>query len=411
MKLLNKNFILLVGSQLFSVFGAAIVQFAISLYVLDKTGSMATFSLVLSLSMVSRIIFLPFGGIVADRFPKRKLMIIMDFIYFLMALILAFGIFKGYGIIIMAIVSIVLGIVSSFETPIVQSSIPIVCTRENIPQANGIINSVAMLSNIIAPILAGIIYSYKNSYISFIISSIFFLLAVICEIFLVIKQDNLEKVKGSVFKIVKDDTAQTINYLKNNNIIIKICLVAFLINLIISSFITVVIPYTVRIKWSIGEELFGFMNMLFAIGGLMGSILVSIIASKIKGDGISKMFLAGSMIFAFLVLPYSGIYNNITSFCIMTGIVTISNGIFTMVSIQLISYIQIITEEKLLGRVISFIMMISVLAMPMGQMVYGYLGQFIIGQNAVILITVVAILSALTTIYSRNIFRKLELNN
>lgn len=153
------------------------------------------------------------------------------------------------------------------------------------------------------------------------------------------------------------------------------------------------------------------MNMLFAIGGLMGSILVSIIASKIKGDGISKMFLAGSMIFAFLVLPYSGIYNNITSFCIMTGIVTISNGIFTMVSIQLISYIQIITEEKLLGRVISFIMMISVLAMPMGQMVYGYLGQFIIGQNAVILITVVAILSALTTIYSRNIFRKLELNN
>lgn len=180
MKLLNKNFILLVGSQLFSVFGAAIVQFAISLYVLDKTGSMATFSLVLSLSMVSRIIFLPFGGIVADRFPKRKLMIIMDFIYFLMALILAFGIFKGYGIIIMAIVSIVLGIVSSFETPIVQSSIPIVCTRENIPQANGIINSVAMLSNIIAPILAGIIYSYKNSYISFIIFSIFFLLAVIC---------------------------------------------------------------------------------------------------------------------------------------------------------------------------------------------------------------------------------------
>ena len=410
MKLLNRNFIFLIGSQLFSVFGAAIVQFAISLYVLDKTGSIGTFSLVLSLSMIARIVFLPFGGIVADRFPKKKLMIIMDFIYFIMALILVFGILKGYGIFVMTLVSIVLGVVSSFETPIVQSAIPMVCTKENIPQSNGIINSIAMLSNIIAPVLAGVIYSYENAHISFIISSFFFLLAVVCEFLLIIKQDNLEKIKGSIFKIVKDDTEETINYLKNNNIIIKICLVAFLINLVISSFISVVIPYTVRIKWSVGGELFGVMNMLFAIGGLGGSILVSIIASKIKGDSISKLFFTGSILFILLVIPYSGIYNNNFSFWVMTGIVTISNGIFTMISVQLISFVQIMTDEKLLGRVMSFIMMISVIAMPIGQMVYGYLGQFIIGQNAIILIIVVSLLSTLTTIYSKNIFKKLELN-
>lgn len=410
MKLLNKNFIFLVGSQLFSVFGAAIVQFAISLYVLDKTGSMGTFSLVLSLSMIARVVFLPFGGIVADRFPKKKLMIIMDFLYFIMALILAFGIMNGQGIFVMAIVSIILGVVSSFETPVVQSAIPIVCTKENIPQANGIINSIAMLSNIIAPVLAGVIYNYKNAHISFIISSFFFLLAVLCEFLLVIKQDNLEKIKGSVLKIVKEDSCQTISYLKNNTIIVKICLVAFLINLVISSFISVVIPYTVRIKWSVGEELFGVMNMLFAIGGLGGSILVSIIASRIKGDSISKLFLSGSISFLLLVIPYSGIYSNNFSFWIMTGIVTISNVIFTMISVQLISFIQMMTDEKLLGRVMSFIMMISILAMPMGQMVYGYLGQFIIGQNAVILIISVAILSALTTMYSRNIFRKIKID-
>ncbi|QQK08188.1 MFS transporter [Miniphocaeibacter halophilus] len=409
MKLLNKNFIFLVGSQLFSVFGTAISQFAISLYVLDKTGSMGIFSLVLSLSMISRIIFLPFGGIVADRLPKKKLMIVMDFSYLIMVLAIAIGVVKGNTILIMGIISIILGVVSSFETPVVQSAIPLVCKEEQIPKANGIINSVAMLSNILAPVLAGIIYNFNKAYNIFIVSGLFFLIAVICEIFLTIKQKESKKTGSSPVNIVVEDTKETLVYLKDNMLIVRICLVTFLLNMVISSFTIVVLPYTVRVGWSIGDELYGVMNTLFAIGGLSGSIAVSTLLSKINGNNIIKMLLISSFIFLLLVIPYSGIYNNLTSFWIMVALITLLEGIFTMVSIQLISFVQLITDKEIMGRVMSFMMMISMLAMPLGQIVYGMLGKLIIGKWAVIIIMVIAFISILITIYSRNIFKEVKI--
>ncbi|HHX68812.1 MAG: MFS transporter [Miniphocaeibacter sp.] len=408
MKLINKNFLLLVGSQLFSVFGTTISQFAISLYVLDKTGSMGIFSLVLSLSMISRIIFLPFGGIVADRLPKKKLMLTMDFIYLIMVLAMAIGVIKGNTILIMGIISIVIGVVSSFETPVVQSAIPLVCTKEQIPKANGIINSVAMLSNILAPVLAGIIYNFNKAYNIFIVSGVFFLIAIICEIFLTIKQEESKKNTGSPVDIVVEDTKETVLYLKDNLLIVKICLVTFLLNMVISSFITVVLPYTVRVNWLIGDELYGVMNTLFAIGGLGGSIIVSTLLSKINGSNIIKMLLINSFVFLLLVIPYSGIYSNLTSFWLMTILITFLEGIFTMVSVQLISFVQLITDKDIMGRIMSFILMISMLAMPLGQIVYGMLGKFIIGKWAILIIMIISFISILIAIYSRNIFKEVK---
>lgn len=408
MKLINKNFLLLVGSQLFSVFGTTISQFAISLYVLDKTGSMGIFSLVLSLSMISRIIFLPFGGIVADRLPKKKLMLTMDFIYLIMVLAMAIGVIKGNTILIMGIISIVIGVVSSFETPVVQSAIPLVCTKEQIPKANGIINSVAMLSNILAPVLAGIIYNFNKAYNIFIVSGVFFLIAIICEIFLTIKQEESKKNTGSPVDIVVEDTKETVLYLKDNLLIVKICLVTFLLNMVISSFITVVLPYTVRVNWLIGDELYGVMNTLFAIGGLGGSIIVSTLLSKINGSNIIKMLLINSFVFLLLVILYSGIYSNLTSFWLMTILITFLEGIFTMVSVQLISFVQLITDKDIMGRIMSFILMISMLAMPLGQIVYGMLGKFIIGKWAILIIMIISFISILIAIYSRNIFKEVK---
>ena len=76
----NKNLHLLIGSQLFSVLGTTIVQFVISLYVLDITKSAFTFSVITSLSVVGRLVCLPFCGVLADRLPKRNLMLFMDFL-------------------------------------------------------------------------------------------------------------------------------------------------------------------------------------------------------------------------------------------------------------------------------------------------------------------------------------------
>ncbi|WP_100065254.1 MFS transporter [Miniphocaeibacter massiliensis] len=411
MKLLNKNFLFLVGSQLFSVFGTAIAQFAISLYVLDKTGSMGIFSIVLSLSMVSRVLFLPFGGIVADRLKKRKLMIAMDFSYLIMTIGLSIGVVLENSILVLGIISILLGVVSSLETPVVQSAIPLVCKSEDIPQANGIINSIAMLSNLLAPVLASVIYNFQKAYIVFIVSSICFLFAVICEILLKIEQENIKNINGKIMKIVYLDTKETITYLKENVIIAKIGSITFLLNLFISSFINVVIPFTARVVWEVSDESFGVMNMMFSVGGLGGSILVSVLAKKISGRDISKMLVLNSFIFLSLIFAYIGIFDKNISFWIVTIITSILLGVFTMISVQLISYIQMVTNNEILGRVMSFIMMISMLAMPVGQLFFGSLQKFTSGGEIAVIIGAISLISIIISVFSNKIFNNVNLKD
>lgn len=180
----NKNFNLLIGSQLFSVLGTTIVQFVISLYVLDITKSALTFSVIASLSIVGRLICLPFCGVLADRLPKRNLMLLMDCLY----LVLSIGLFLvtrlENPVTAIGILTVIIGMVSAFETPVVQSAIPIICKEEEIPRANGIISSIGTLGTVLGPILAGIIYRFDAVYQIFMITAALFLIAIFCEVLL-----------------------------------------------------------------------------------------------------------------------------------------------------------------------------------------------------------------------------------
>lgn len=66
-KLFSKNFTLLVLGQVSSLFGNYIIKFALSMYVLDTTGSATIFASILSIATIPTILLSPLGGILADR--------------------------------------------------------------------------------------------------------------------------------------------------------------------------------------------------------------------------------------------------------------------------------------------------------------------------------------------------------
>lgn len=77
-KLFTPNFILLILSQLTSLFGNFILKLALSMFVLDVTGSAAVFAGILSLAAIPTILLSPFGGILADRCNRRNIMVALD---------------------------------------------------------------------------------------------------------------------------------------------------------------------------------------------------------------------------------------------------------------------------------------------------------------------------------------------
>lgn len=76
--LLSRDFVLLVAGQGISLFGNMMLRFAMSMWVLDKTGSATIFASVLAISIVPTILLSPFGGVLADRVNRRTIMVALD---------------------------------------------------------------------------------------------------------------------------------------------------------------------------------------------------------------------------------------------------------------------------------------------------------------------------------------------
>lgn len=75
----NRDFTLVVIGQIISLFGNAILRFALPLYLLRKTGSSTVFGIVTAVSFIPMVVLSIIGGILADRVNKRNIMVTLDF--------------------------------------------------------------------------------------------------------------------------------------------------------------------------------------------------------------------------------------------------------------------------------------------------------------------------------------------
>ena len=89
----SRDFTLVVIGQIISLFGNAILHFALPLYLLRETGSSALFGVVTACSFLPMVILSPIGGAVAGRVNKRSMMAGLDF--FTAGLILMYALVRG----------------------------------------------------------------------------------------------------------------------------------------------------------------------------------------------------------------------------------------------------------------------------------------------------------------------------
>ena len=185
-KLNNKNFIMVLFGQIISLFGNAILRFALPLYLLNETGSASLFGFVSAIAFFPLIILMPLGGIIADRLNKRNIMVILDITTAAITLLFALLLGKLNIILLLCCVLILLYGIQGIYQPTVQASIPLLVPQNTIMQGNAMINLVSSLSNLIGPILGGILFSQFGIYPILYVSIICFFFSAIMELFITI---------------------------------------------------------------------------------------------------------------------------------------------------------------------------------------------------------------------------------
>lgn len=157
--LLSRDFVLLVAGQGISLFGNVMLRFAMSMWVLDETGSATIFASVLAISIVPTILLSPFGGVLADRVNRRTIMVAARR-HLRQVLVLASAIVfatTGFHIVAIATMPRCCSPCSApFETPTVQAALPQMFRQygpATMRQGMAVINQVQQLSSLLPSFL------------------------------------------------------------------------------------------------------------------------------------------------------------------------------------------------------------------------------------------------------------------
>ncbi|MEG2338618.1 MAG: MFS transporter, partial [Clostridium sp.] len=345
----------------------------------------------------------------ADRFNKKNIMVTLDFITAGVLIFLIFTINSLPIVPLCLVVMMILFGISGIYQPTVQSTIPSIVEGDNILKATAIVNQVSSLSNLIGPIIGGVLYGGFGLMPVLITSTICFTLSAIMQMFIKLSHTKKDNTIG-VFKIIKADFNESRNYMVNEKpMILKIILLIGLFNLVLSSVMIVGNPIIVVNTLKLKDSLLGLSEGILAIGGLCGGILTAFIGHKIK---LSQSYL-GLILCALLVgimgIPMLLGFSNTTSFIIILICGFLIMLIASIFSIKMMSTVQMETPKELVGKVIACMMALAMCAMPLGQAIYGYLFESF-KSNVYIVLFIASSLSIVISLVTSLVF-KVDSNN
>ena len=407
-KLFNRDFTLVVLGQIISLFGNAILRFALPLYLLNLTGSSAVFGSIMAISMSPMALLSPIGGIIADRVNRRNIMVILDFITSGIVIIFGLIFVPDHAVGLIGVMMVLLSIIQSFYSPSVQSSIPMLSSPENLMKSNAVVNQVQSLSSLLGPVFGGMLYGFFGLTPIIFIGGISFFLSAVMEIFIHMPYKK-RPAESSVFSIVKGDMRDSLSFILHQQpVIFKALLVVCAFNLFITSMFIIGLPTVITINLGLSSQLYGIAQGIMMAGALLGGVLVSLISNKLTQDK-AHLILAGS---ALCVLPMGLVLllglPSMISYAVITFFGMSLMALASIFTVMMMSYVQIITPESLIGKVMSFIMAISVCSQPIGQALYGFL--FKISDSAPwTVIFGTGLIAIVITLASRKIFQSIEL--
>ena len=372
-KLFTKNFTLLILGQLTSLFGNFILKLALSMYVLEATGSAAIFAGILSAATIPTILLSPLGGILADRADRRNVMVALDVLTGVSVLCATLFLSESYAIAVISTLLIILSVLGAFETPTVQACIPTMLQGDNIMKGNAVVNQVASLSYLIAPMLGGVLYAMLGLKPVMYASVVCFFITALFECFIKLSYQRIQN-QGGVLQIVKQDFLSSMQYIsKEQTSISKMLLLTALSRFFVMGITIVGLPFLVRTVLGFNAKYYGAAESALAVATILGSIAAGVLAEKLKIHKLSVL-LATLGIFIIpagivFLLPVNAIIKysvTVVSFCGMQAVISIF-------SIFAVSLIQQRTPNHLIGKVMAYTSTVTLCVQPIGQIVYGFL--------------------------------------
>lgn len=372
-KLFTRNFTFLILGQVSSLIGNFSLKFALSMYILEQTGSASVFAGLLAAAMLPTILLSPFGGILADRANRRNIMVALDFLSGLSVLIAGFAVPSEHDIFAIGTLLLILSVLGAFESPTVQACIPQMLSGDNIIKGNAIVSQVASIASLITPFLGSIFYTVLGIRPVFYTTSICFFVTAFLECFILLDHKKSQS-KIKLSSVIKDEFSVSMHFLcRQQPGILKLLLLAALVSLFVTGTAVIGFPYLVRTILGLSSNHYGIAESAMGIASVSGSLLVVLLAKKIHSRHLCIVLISFGICLVPCGIAFILPLSTFPRYLILLIMFCTCQLGCSMFSTYAVSLIQSKTPEYLMGKVMSYVFTLSMCAQPAGQVIYGAL--------------------------------------
>ena len=371
--LISRSFVSLVIVQIASLFGSAVLRFALPLYVLDLTESATLMAAVTAAAWLPYIVLTPIGGVAADRVNKKRIMAALDAV--MAATCVVYLGFEGaidlVGLSVFALV--VLYAAQSVYQPTVQATVPFLVPRQGVVRATAVVSQISALSGLVGPVVGGLVFGLFGIGPVVAVSGVAFALSAVLIVATVrIPHDAVERSDAGVIRTVLGDISESLSFLRHDRpVILKAIFLAAGINLTLTALILVGTPVVVTQVLGLPNQYMGFAEGALALGGLAGGIAVGALASRLKIERAPLLLLLATLALVPVAAVLGVPMDPLVAYGVLVVSLFASMACATMFSIQAVSFVQMETPGHLVGKVIALMMSLANCAQPVGQLVYG----------------------------------------
>ncbi|MEO3792802.1 MFS transporter [Nonomuraea sp. B10E15] len=332
--------------------------------VLDLTnGSAAALGTATALQFLPMLLFGMFGGVLADRYPKRPILVgaqvLMASLALTIGVLTMTGAAQVWHVYAMAFL---LGMISCVEVPTRQAFVVEMVGRDDLSNAIALNSSIFNLARVVGPALAGLlIYVLGGTGPIFLVNALTFGAVISSLVFMRSSELNVsERVPRA-----KGQLREGLRYVvRHEELLMPVLLIGF-VSMFSQSF-SMSIALMAREVFKAGASSFGLASSMFAVGALGGALLAARRARLSR-----KVLFAGAIGFglfqiATALAPFYPVY---LLLLVPTGIALITINTAANASVQLA------TSPDMRGRVMGIYMLVFTGGAPLGAPLIGWLSE------------------------------------
>jgi hypothetical protein len=394
------NFRLLWAGEAISLVGDQFYLIALPWLVLQLTGDALAMGTVLALAAIPRALFMLVGGAVTDRFSPRTVMLLSNLSRMVLVSLLA-GLVLGNLIQLWTIyvLALAFGLMDAFFYPAQSAIVPRVVSKEQLQQANAIMQGTMQLSLFAGPVLAGSLIAILGQRstgtvqdlvgigLAFIIDALTFLVSALTLWRLDDRQNKSKAGPPKAGDNLLSSIGQGLRAAWRDTVLRALFILIAISNLLVNGPLFAGIPVLADTRFPEGAAAYGIIMSAFGGGSLLGTVLAGVLPKPPAGlMGIILGTFWSGLGFGVLAIGLA----NTTSLAAAAALAMGASQGYAV--ILFITWLQRRTDEAMLGRMMSLLMFSSVGLQPLSYIVTGAL----VGFNAQALFVIAGGTMALT---------------